>query len=79
VNTTINNSIIIDVQNNDTDPENGILSTLIDHNNLPSNGEITLDGNDIIYTPFINFSGIDQFNYIVCDDDTPILCDTAIV
>ena len=72
-------AINIPVQDNDSDPENGILTTTLDANNGPANGMATLSGNDIIYTPGIGFSGTDNFDYIICDDGSPILCDTATV
>jgi gliding motility-associated-like protein len=49
----------------------------------PSNGTLSggvLNGNgSFTYTPNSNFSGLDSFVYIVCDNGTPLpsLCDTA--
>ena len=34
---------------------------------------------DIIYTPNPGSQGTDQFDYIICDDDNPSLCDTTTV
>jgi len=79
INTTINNAITIEVLLNDLDIENGNLNTTLDGSQLPTNGVLSIDGNDIIYTPIVGFNGTDQFHYIVCDDGNPILCDTAIV
>jgi len=72
-------SVSIPVQNNDTDAENGDLTTAIAPNNGPSNGTISLNGDEIIYTPGVGFSGTDMFDYIICDDGIPSLCDTATV
>lgn len=72
-------SVTIPVQDNDSDIENGVLTTTLDPNNGPSNGITTLNGNDVVYTPGSGFSGTDRFDYIICDDGIPILCDTATV
>jgi Ca2+-binding RTX toxin-like protein len=32
-----------------------------------ANGTVTLEGNDVVYTPFLSFDGIDQFSYTVSD------------
>ena len=79
VTTAYLNSITIEVQNNDSDPDNGILTTSLDSSHPPTNGTISLIGNNIQYTPSINFTGRDSFNYIICDDGIPSLCDTALV
>ena len=71
--------VTIPVQDNDSDPENGILTTTLDNNNGPNNGTVAVNGTGIIYTPGLGFSGSDSFDYIICDDGTPILCDTATV
>jgi len=71
--------VTILVQDNDSDPEDGVLTTTLDNTNGPTNGTVTVNGNDLIYTPGNGFSGTDSFDYIICDDGTPILCDTATV
>lgn len=43
----------------------------------PQHGTTTVSGNSIVYTPAINYIGIDSFTYVVCD--TTSGCDTAIV
>lgn len=72
-------SMVIDVLANDTDPDNdpltvtGILST-------PSDGSASIGaGGNITYTPTANFDGQDSFTYEVCDDQSPSLCDSATV
>ncbi len=67
----------IDVIVNDSDPENDNLTVSIISN--PSNGTITLLGSTITYTPATGFCGQDSFEYRICDDGTPIECDSATV
>jgi len=79
-------SVVVDVQANDSDPADGnILYTYIITG--PDSGTaIVLNGDSIQYNPNINFFGWDSLTYMVCDS-TPgsacnpdsILCDTAIV
>ena len=46
----------------------------------PSNGTLTIGANgSITYTPNANFIGVDSFDYVICDDGIPSLCDTATV
>jgi len=77
-------STIIVVTENDNDPDGLIDSTSVTINpglNQPSNGTVSINpvNGEIIYTPNTNFVGIDDFEYIICDDGTPVLCDTALV
>ena len=66
-------AVVIDVLANDTDPN---LSTLtLAGLTSPSNGSITTSGGMIIYTPDIDFCGIDTFTYTVCNIYG--LCDIA--
>jgi hypothetical protein len=48
-----------------SDVENGIL-------------ELNADGN-YLYQPSMGFNGLDSFTYVVCDNGTPKLCDSAVV
>ncbi|MDQ3110471.1 MAG: gliding motility-associated C-terminal domain-containing protein [Bacteroidota bacterium] len=70
-------TINIAVQNNDTDPEANALTTSI--YNGPMNGTATLVGDSIDYTPSTNFSGNDTIIYVICDNGSPSLCDTAML
>jgi gliding motility-associated-like protein len=46
----------------------------------PSNGTVTIDSlGNYTYTPVAGFSGLDSFSYVICDDGTPSMCDTATV
>ena len=69
----------IDVQVNDTDPDNDPLTTTIV--NGPTSGATAsvANGDSISYTPPANFNGNDTIIYSICDDGTPSLCDTDTV
>lgn len=56
-----------------TNPSNGTLA--IDDNGTPNN----LADDSIIYTPNINFSGVDSFEYTICEATNSENCDTALV
>ncbi len=56
-----------------TDPSNGALT--IDNNGTPNN----LSDDLIIYTPNANFSGVDSFEYTICEVSNSENCDTALV
>ncbi|MEO5641935.1 MAG: gliding motility-associated C-terminal domain-containing protein [Bacteroidia bacterium] len=70
-------TITINVQANDFDLENNSLITSI--YNGPLNGNASLSGNNIDYTPDLNFSGNDTIYYVICDNGSPSLCDTGLV
>ncbi|ASZ13187.1 Ig-like domain-containing protein [Chitinophaga sp. MD30] len=63
---------------NDTDIDGNALSVVIVA--APANGTLTLgtDGR-FVYTPLLNYNGIDRFTYQVCDNGNPSLCDTGMV
>ncbi len=67
-------SVIVEVQANDTDPNGDSLGTTIYIG--PSLGSAIVINKSIQYIPFLNNYGFDTIQYIVCD---PILCDTASV
>ncbi|RFM28391.1 beta strand repeat-containing protein, partial [Chitinophaga silvisoli] len=66
------------VLTNDTDVEGNTLTALLV--TAPVNGTVVLnaDGN-FTYTPNANFNGSDSLVYQVCDNGTPILCDSGVV
>lgn len=73
------NSVLINVLANDSDPEGNIVPTpsVIQ---TPSSGTATVNNDGTItYTPNINFNGVDSFVYVICDSGNPPLCDTATV
>ena len=74
-----NTSATIPVQDNDTDPEGGVVVLLLDVNNMGNNGSVATKQDSISYQPNPNFTGQDTFNYVLCDFGTPSLCDTAMV
>lgn len=43
----------------------------------PVHGTASVSGNNVFYTPALNYTGTDSFIYVVCDTTT--LCDTALV
>ena len=77
--TPSNTSIVVDVINNDYDPENGQLSTTLVPDVLPKNGIIQIERGNFIYFPNLNYTGVDSFDYVLCDDGVPMQCDTTTV
>jgi VCBS repeat-containing protein len=76
---TSGSSIKINVKTNDTDP-NGNTLTVSSVVGSPSAGTAVLNGDQTItYTPAAGFTGRASFNYKVCDNGSPSLCDTTIV
>jgi hypothetical protein len=46
----------------------------------PANGTVQVNGNGTItYTPNLNFTGVDFFEYSICTDPYPNICDVALV
>ena len=73
--------ITIAVLSNDTDADGNIDATSVSVIGGPNNGMAIIDPvtGDITYIPNMNFFGTDTFIYVVCDQGTPVYCDTAIV
>lgn len=83
---TTNENVPIEIRvhlNDNNLPTSGTIS-----NTDPSNGSLSINDNDtsddktddfIIYTPNTGFSGIDYFEYTVCNTATPPDCSTALV
>jgi len=69
--------IDVPVLDNDSDPDgDGIRVTGVP--TPPNNGSTTVNGDGTItYNPEDGFIGIDSFMYVICDDGTPELCDSA--
>jgi len=67
---------IINVRNNDTDVDGTLSNPTIITN--PLHGTVTVNANGTItYVPAPNYHGVDSFQYRVCDNSTPALCDNA--
>ncbi len=60
------------------DPDAGDLLT-VSFCGGPYGGTASLTGNCINYTPNTNFNGLDSLCLLVCDNGSPVLCDTIVV
>ncbi|WP_189342892.1 DUF7507 domain-containing protein, partial [Ulvibacter litoralis] len=67
------------VLSNDFDPDGDPI--IITVNTDPSNGTVVINPTtgEYTYTPNPGFQGEDTFEYTICDDGTPALCDTTTV
>ncbi|EIJ35583.1 Ig-like domain-containing protein [Thiothrix nivea] len=63
--TTSGTPVSVDVLANDTDP-NGDPLTIASFGQ-GSNGSVTQNGNNLVYTPAVGFSGTDSFTYVITD------------
>ncbi|MBL4764425.1 MAG: cadherin-like domain-containing protein [Colwellia sp.] len=77
INGNYNESIIINVLNNDTDVDGDTLVVTSTSSGSEGKGLVTFSSNNIRYTPKVGFSGIDHFSYVVSDGNGG--SDTAIV
>jgi len=77
VSTPFETPALIPVLANDSDPEGQPLTVTFVSN--PANGTALIVGNQVLYTPNTDFTGFDTFTYVICDNGTPALCDTATV
>ena len=77
-NTPLDTPIVIDMLDNNSDPDGD--NFIVTFTSVPANGTLTLDSLGIYtYAPDTGFVGTDYFSYVICDDGTPVLCDTAYV
>ena len=69
-----------DVSPNDSDVDSDSLTVASTPTTDVTNGTLVLnfDGT-YTYTPNTNYNGLDMFEYEICDNDSPVLCDTATV
>jgi gliding motility-associated-like protein len=75
-----NQAVISNLLENDIDPDgNGDPLTITTYPVIePENGVVViLDNGNFTYTPNQGFEGIDKFMYRVCDNGSPVLCDSA--
>ncbi len=79
--TELGQAIDIPVLNNDFDPDGDNSDLNIVLITEPMGGTANdPDGDGIVtYTPSPGFTGTDFFTYVICDEGTPPLCDTAYV
>ncbi|WOH39251.1 Ig-like domain-containing protein [Thalassotalea fonticola] len=63
-----NNSVTVNVLENDTDAENNALS-ISEISTSPLNGEASISGGSIVYTPNVNFAGSDSLTYTISDGE----------
>ncbi len=74
------NPAAIVVVANDTDPDGNLDVSSVMTMTRPLSGTLSIEvTGGITYTPYANISGVDFFEYQVCDTGAPILCDTAVV
>lgn len=81
VTTEMDSPVIITVLSNDIAGDNPIdvTSVVIQKNATYGTTDINSSNGEITYIPNPDFSGTDTFNYTVCDNADPALCDTATV
>jgi gliding motility-associated-like protein len=73
----MNRTVVIDLLANDYD-EDGHTLIITGFCSEPMHGLVTTNPDQTIsYTPLMDYTGPDEFCYILCDDGLPELCDTA--
>lgn len=75
-----NQTVFSNLAANDIDPDGFGAPMSLSTNPVtsPASGTVTIQENgDFAYTPEPGFTGIDRFQYRVCDTGTPSLCDSA--
>ncbi len=77
--TKTNVPVVVCILCNDIDPEDDVIGTpAILTPPLHGTAVVNPDGT-ITYTPATDYEGADSLFYTICDDGTPVACDTAIV
>jgi len=80
VTTIIDVPVVIDVLDNDRPFLTNLDSTSVSIVSSPTNGNVTVNPDGTIsYFPDSSYFGADQFQYFVCSDSDPDLCDFATV
>ena len=71
--------LVINVLQNDTDPNNNLDTVGLGILTGPIYGTTSVDTitGAITYTPNANYNGADSLQYVVCDTGLPVYCDTA--
>jgi gliding motility-associated-like protein len=78
--TYVNVPITVNIEQNDSDPDNDNLTyaRCEGPDSGPHNGTVIINGDGTItYTPYEGFVGIDSICYQICDDGIPSYCDQA--
>lgn len=70
-------TVLIPALDNDSSSDDNIAYIYIAA--TPQYGTATINNNDFVYTPNDNYTGTDYFVYVICDESSPSLCDTAYV
>ncbi len=80
VTTDEDSPVTIDIIANDTDVDGVVDPSTVTIIAGPTNGSVTVNADgSVTYTPAPDFYGTDTFTYQVCDNGSPVLCDTATV
>lgn len=74
-------AVMIDVLANDVDVDGALDPASVSVTVMPAIGGTAVNPSNgiITYTPNLDQNGADSFTYEVCDNGTPVLCDTATV
>ncbi len=77
INTPVSGNVLV----NDYDPDGDTIVVTTTTVTTAEGVTVTIDPTTgaYTYTPPTNFTGVDTFQYTICDDGTPVLCDTATV
>lgn len=68
------------IMDNDSDPDGDDITVNTTPISGPSHGNVTLNADGTFtYTPNNGYTGTDSFDYEICDDGTPSMCDQATV
>jgi uncharacterized repeat protein (TIGR01451 family) len=70
-------SVTTNVSLNDSNPKGGAVTLSAQETYPPNNGTIEVSTGGIIYTPNAGFTGIDIYEYRICNDNFPPDCDIA--
>lgn len=75
--TSVGEPVLIDVLDNDTDPDGSAAELAVASTTDPANGSVVIVGRQVEYRPDAGFVGTDTFDYVVMDPDE--LTDTGTV
>ena len=73
-------TVTVDVLGNDTDGDNALDPATVNVTSGPTHGSVSVNPDGTIdFTADAGYDGPDSFEYEVCDDGSPVECDTATV